>query len=167
MDLVAILVIALAILAGVGGIVGSFLPVIPGPPIGWLGLLVLYLWGSGTNMSGDSLSLAVLMIWMIVMIAVTIVDYLVPPLITKKMGGSKYAEKGSVIGMLLGIVFTPIGMVLGSFLGAFTAEYMVAKRPFTDAFKAAVGSFLGFILGTGLKAVTSVLILWQIIVYIK
>ena len=63
------------------------------------------------------------------------------------------------------MVFTPIGMIAGSFLGAFLAEMLWAKKDPMDSLKAAVGSFLGFMLGTGIKTIAACLIMWQIIVY--
>ena len=84
---------------------------------------------------------------------------------TKMTGGSKYAERGALIGLLAGIILTPIGMIAGSFLGAFIAEVQWGKKTSSEALLAALGSFLGFILGTGIKTIASVLILWQIIVY--
>ena len=157
----------IAIVAGIIGILGSILPGLPGVPISWLGLLTLYIWGNGTNSSGDPLSLTLLIVWAIVVVAVTVLDYIVPPIMTKKMGGSKYAEKGSIYGMIFGIIFTPIGMILGAFLGALLAELVVAKKKSEEALKAAVGSFLGFILGTGIKTITAVCIFWYIIVYLN
>lgn len=155
----------IAVIAGIIGVVGSILPGLPGPPIGWAGLLILYVWGNGVNGAGDPLSLTALVVWGLVVVAVAVVDYIVPPVLTKKMGGSKYAEKGSLYGMIFGIIFTPVGMILGAFLGALLAELVVAKKTEGEALKAAVGSFLGFILGTGIKTIAAVLLLWQIIVY--
>ena len=157
----------LAVIAGIFGIAGSILPGLPGLPVSWVGLLMLYVWGSGANGAGEPLSLTALIVWGVVVVAVTVLDYIVPPLITKKMGGSKYAESGSIYGMLFGIIFTPIGMILGAFLGALMAELVVAKRKTDEAFKAAVGTFLGFILGTGIKTIAAVLILWQIFIYCR
>lgn len=155
----------IAIMAGIIGIAGSILPGLPGPPVSWVGLLILYIWGNGVNGAGEPLSLAALIVWGVVVVAVTVIDYIVPPLLTKKMGGSRYAEKGSLYGMIFGIIFTPVGMILGSFLGALIAELAIAKKNLDEALNAAVGSFLGFILGTGIKTICAVLILWQIIVY--
>ena len=152
-------------MAGIIGIAGSILPGLPGPPVSWVGLLILYIWGNGVNGAGEPLSLAALIVWGVVVVAVTVIDYIVPPLLTKKMGGSRYAEKGSLYGMIFGIIFTPVGMILGSFLGALIAELAIAKKNLDEALNAAVGSFLGFILGTGIKTICAVLILWQIIVY--
>ena len=155
----------IAIMAGIIGIAGSILPGLPGPPVSWVGLLILYIWGNGVNGAGEPLSLVALIVWGVVVVAVTVIDYIVPPLLTKKMGGSRYAEKGSLYGMIFGIIFTPVGMILGSFLGALIAELAIAKKNLDEVLNAAVGSFLGFILGTGIKTICAVLILWQIIVY--
>jgi uncharacterized protein YqgC (DUF456 family) len=157
----------IAVVAGIIGIVGSIIPGLPGVPISWLGMLTLYIWGNGTNSAGDPLSLTLLIVWAVIVIAVTVLDYIVPPIITKKMGGSKYAEKGSIFGMLFGMIFTPIGMILGAFLGALLAELVVAKKKNDEALKAAIGSFLGFILGTGIKTIAAVCIFWYIIVYLN
>ena len=85
----------LALVAGIVGIVGSIVPGLPGPPISWVGHLLLYIWGSGVDGAGDPMSMTALVVWGIVMVVVTVVDYIVPPMLTKQMGGSKYAEKAS------------------------------------------------------------------------
>ena len=159
------LIIISAIAAGIIGIAGSILPGLPGPPFSWIGLLILYIWGSGTNADEIPMQLSTLVIWGVVVVIVSVIDYIVPMYLTKLTGGSKHAERGAMIGMLVGIFLTPIGMILGSFLGAFLGELLFAKKKEEEALKAAVGSFLGFITGTGIKTIASVLIMWQIIVY--
>ena len=161
-----ILIIILAVLAGIIGIVGSILPGLPGPPISWVGLLLLYIWGNGTNAAGLPMSTQTLIILGVVMVAVTIIDYIVPMYFTKMTGGSKYAERGAMIGLIAGIVLTPIGMIAGSFLGAFLAELLYAKKDPTSSLKAALGSFLGFLAGTGIKTIAAVIIMWEIIIYL-
>jgi uncharacterized protein YqgC (DUF456 family) len=128
-------------------------------------MLLLYVWGSGVNAAGNPMSLQTLIIWGVVVLIVSVVDYVVPMYFTKLTGGSKYAERGALIGLVAGIILTPIGMIAGSFLGAFIAEVQWGKKTSSEALLAALGSFLGFILGTGIKTIASVLILWQIIVY--
>lgn len=157
----------IAVLAGIIGVAGSILPGLPGLPLSWVGLLVLYIWGTGTNGAGEPLSLTALIIWGVAVLAATVLDYFLSPYLTKKMGGSKYAEGGALYGMIFGIIFTPVGMILGAFLGALLAELVVAKQKGGPAFKAAVGTFLGFILGTGIKTIISVCILWQIFVFLR
>ena len=153
------LIIVLAILAGIIGIAGSILPGLPGTPFSWIGLLLLYIWGP------QEMAMSTLLIWGVVVALVTVIDYLVPMWLTKATGGSKYAERGALIGLIAGIILTPVGMIMGSFLGAFIAELQWGKKEAGDALKAAVGSFIGFMLGTGLKTIVSVLILWRIIVF--
>ena len=158
-------ILILAILAGVIGLAGSILPGLPGTPVSWVGMLLLYIWGAGTNGAGDPMSLTTLIVWGVVVVIVSVIDYVVPMYFTKLTGGSKYAERGAMIGLVAGIILTPVGMILGSFLGAFLAEIYWGKKTGEEALKAAVGSFLGFITGTGIKTIAACLILWQIIVY--
>lgn len=153
------LIVVLAVLAGVIGIAGSILPALPGTSFSWIGLFLLYMWGP------EQVPVKVLIIWGIVVIAVSVVDYVVPMFFTKATGGSKYAERGAMIGLVAGIVLTPVGMILGSFLGAFLAEIYWGGKEKRAALKAALGSFFGFIAGTGIKTIASSLILWQIVVY--
>lgn len=152
-------IIILAILAGVIGIAGSILPGLPGTPVSWIGLLLLYIWGP------EEMALKTLIVWGVVVAIVSVIDYIVPMYFTKLTGGSKYAERGAIVGLIAGIILTPIGMILGSFLGAFLFEYYYTRRGAGQALKAAIGSFLGFITGTGLKTIVSVLILWKICVF--
>lgn len=150
-------IIVLAILAGIVGAVGSVLPGLPGTPVSWVGLLLLYLWGP------VDMPLRTLIVWGIVVVVVSVVDYIVPMYFTKLTGGSKYAERGALVGLVAGIILTPIGMILGSFLGAFLFEMYYARKDAGQALKVAFGSFLGFITGTGLKTIASVLIFIKII----
>ena len=159
------LIAVLAVLAGVIGIAGSILPGLPGTPFSWTGMLMLYIWGNGTNAAGDPMSLRTLIVWGVVVLVVSVIDYIVPMYLTRATGGSKYAERGAMIGLIAGIILTPVGMIAGSFLGAFIAELAWANKDAKAALKAALGSFLGFMVGTGIKAVVSVLIMWQILVY--
>ena len=161
------LIIILALLAGIIGVAGSILPGLPGTPFSWVGLLILYIWGSGVNAAGDPMSLSTLIAWGVVVVIVSVIDYIVPMYLTRVTGGSKYAERGALIGLIAGIFLTPIGMIAGSFLGAFIAELEFAKKDAASALKAAFGSFLGFMLGTGIKTIAACLIMWQILVYIK
>ncbi len=153
------LIVILAILAGIIGIAGSILPGLPGTPISWVGLLLLFLWGP------EEMQVKTLIVWGIVVAIVSVVDYIVPMYFTKVTGGSKYAERGAIIGLFAGIILTPIGMILGSFLGAFLFELYYTRQGTIQALKAAFGSFLGFITGTGLKTIVSVIILWKIFVF--
>lgn len=154
-----------AIVLGIVGIVGSIVPGIPGPPLGWLGLLILYAWGGGANSAGDPLSLTVLLVWLGIVIVVSVLDYVVPAYFTKVTGGTKYGAWGAIIGLFAGLIIPPVGMIVGSLLGAFLAEFMFAKKDFPDSVKSAFGAFIGFLFGTGLKLITSAVMLFYIVIY--
>ena len=155
-----IAIIILAILAGLTGIAGSIIPGLPGPPVSWVGLLLLFIWGP------DEMPLKTLVIWGVITAVVSVLDYVVPMYFTKVTGGSKYAERGAIAGLILGIIFTPIGMILGSFLGALLSEWYYTRQGFVQALKAAMGSFLGFLTGTGLKLIAAGIMMWKIIIYL-
>ena len=143
MDAVLIGLGALCIIAG---ILGAVLPVIPGPPLAYLGLWLLQ-WSSYAPFSGGFLAL-----WGLIAVLVTVLDYYVPIWGTRKFGGSDAGVRGSTIGLLLGVfVFPPWGIVLGPFIGAMVAEMLINVRDPGKAFKSGLGSLVGFLLGTGLK----------------
>lgn len=161
-----ILIGILAVLAGGLGILGSILPALPGPPLTWVGMLLLYFWG-GADGNGEPMSLTLLLVMLGVTIAVSIIDYVVPLYFTRITGGTKAAGRGAMAGLVFGLfVVPPVGMILGSFLGAFLAELYYARKRTSDALKSAFGAFLGFIAGTGLKLVTCCVMMYYIIVYL-
>ena len=154
----------IAILAGLIGIAGSIIPGIPGPPVGWVGMLVLYIWGG--NVFGKDMPTWLLILMFIVMAVVTVLDFIVPAKMTKVTGGGNAGSKGALIGMIAGMFLTPIGMLLGCFLGALIGEYVFAKKDVMPSLKAAIGSFIGVITGIGLKLVCTGITMWLIIVYL-
>jgi Uncharacterized protein conserved in bacteria len=158
--------VVLAVILGVVGIIGSILPGLPGPPLSWVGILLMYFFG-GTNGAGETMSPTILFVLLGVTILVTVMDYVIPAWSTKLSGGSKYASRGAVIGLLAGLVFPlPGGMIVTSLLGAFIAELLVAGKDAGASLKAALGAFLGFLSGTGIKIIASAVMLYYIIVFI-
>lgn len=154
-----------AIVLGIVGIVGSIVPGLPGPPLSWLGMLIIYAWGSGANASGEPLSLTLLLIWLGIVIVVSILDYIVPAYFTKLTGGTKYGAWGAIIGLFVGLIVPPVGMIVGSLLGAFAAEFVFARKDFPESVKSALGAFTGFLFGTGLKLITSAVMLFYLVIY--
>ena len=135
------------------GILGSFLPVLPGPPISWLGLLLLYL----TKAIPDDWWL--LGITLVIAIAVFVLDYIIPAVGTKKFGGSKAGMLGTIIGLLVALFFPvlgPFGIIIWPFVGALVGE-LSNKADQKTALKAAFGSFLGFLTGTFMKFVIAII----------
>ncbi len=160
-------IIILAIVAGIVGIAGSILPGLPGPPISWVGLLILYLWGSGTSAAGEPMTLTFLLVWLGITIAVTVIDYFVPAYFTKITGGSKAAGRGAMVGLIVGMFVPPVGIILGSLLGAFLAEFLISRKNGFESVKSSLGAFMGFLCGTGIKLIASGLMMYYIIVYMK
>ena len=147
----------IAVILGIVGLVGCILPVIPGPPLSWAGLLLVFLTGP------EGMTSQFLILWLVITIVVTILDYVAPSWITKKTGGSKAAARGTLVGLVLGLIFfPPWGMIVGSFLGALIAEVVVNGSEVADSVKPAFGSFLGFLLSTGLKLTASGVMLFYI-----
>lgn len=153
-----------AVVLGVIGIVGSVVPGLPGPPLGWTGLLLAYFAG-GTNAAGDTMSMAFLLLWFGIMVLVTVLDYVVPGMFTKLTGGSKYAGRGAILGLFAGMFIPPVGIILGSLIGAFLAEILFAGKDPVSSVSSAFGAFLGFLCGTGIKLISSGLMFYYIIVY--
>ncbi|MEI6865844.1 DUF456 domain-containing protein [Flavicella sp.] len=129
------------------GIIGAILPVLPGPPISWIGLLCLY----ATNAVPNDPKF----LWITLGIAllVTLLDYIIPIIGTKKFGGTKKGIWGSILGLMVGLFFGPIGIIIGPFIGALIGELIENPRNTKKALKAATGSFICFIFSTGLKLV--------------
>lgn len=134
------------------GIAGSFLPILPGPPLSWIGLLLLYLTKAVDN------NWVFLSITLVVALIVLALDYIIPAMGTKKFGGSKAGMFGTTIGLLVAIIFPvlgPIGIIVWPFVGALVGE-LINKTESKTAVKAAFGAFLGFLTGTLIKFIVAI-----------
>jgi len=138
------------------GLIGSFLPLLPGPPIAYAGMLLQQL------RSEKPFESQFLWIWAGIIVIVLILDYLVPIWGTKRYGGTKYGVWGCTLGFLLAFWMGPWGVVLGPFIGAFIGE-MIANQDSKKALRAAWGSFVGFLLGSLLKIIACFTILYYVI----
>ena len=133
------------------GIVGSFLPIIPGPLTSWLGIFILSITQS---VFIDKISLVVSFI---IAVGIFVLDYFVPVLGAKKFGGGRGSIIGSSVGLICGILFIgPFGIFLGPFFGAFIGELVVNSDNKKGALKAAIGSLIGFLSGVFLKFLISI-----------
>ena len=178
-----IVLVVLAFIFLLAGLIGSIVPAIPGPPLGYIGLLLLQ-WSK----YGD-FSLLFMVIWAVITIGITVLDNFLPALITKRFGGSRMAVIGSVLGLIIGMIFfAPIGLLIGPFFGALIGEMLNNQRRInrekandperkllpeevqeTDAaeagskvkaLKVAFGAFLAFIVGTGAKLIVGALMIY-------
>ena len=147
MDLLIIVLASLFILLG---IIGSFIPIIPGPLTSWSGLLIL------SFSSSITISPFFLVLSFIIALFIFIIDNIIPILGAKKFGGGKGSIIGSSIGLILGIIFLgPFGLLFGPFTGAFLGELYMNQDNKKGALKAAIGALLGFITGVSLKFMIS------------
>lgn len=141
------IIIIAGVLLLILGLLGSVLPVLPGPILGYAALLILMLLPEPVFTS------QFLIIWAVVTILVTLLDYVVPVYGTKRLGGSKSGVNGSVIGVVIGFIFLgPLGLIIGPFLGAYIGELIAGKQS-RVALRSAVGSFIGFLAGTFIKVI--------------
>jgi len=159
MDWIWILVGVVLVLVG---IIGAIVPGIPGPIISFVALLLLQL------KEAAPFSEEFLIIMGLIAAGVTFLDYVVPIWGTKKFGGTKMGVRGSIVGLLVGIFVLPIlgiiigpfgllGIILGPFVGAYIGEKMGGQDS-KLAMRSAVGSFIGFITGTFMKLVYSIIV---------
>lgn len=155
-----ILLIVLGIVFMLVGIAGCVLPILPGPPISFLGLLFLH-FTARTDIPEDTL-------WTLglITVAVTVLDYIVPIYGTKRFGGTKKGVWGSTIGLIIGMFFfPPFGIIIGPLVGAFVGE-MSAGQDTNKAMRSALGSFLGFLTGTLLKFIACFVMAYYFIIYL-
>lgn len=155
MDIFLLIVAALFMLLG---IIGSFLPILPGPLTSWLGLLIFHL----TDVV--PMNWTFLIITLVIALTIWLLDYIIPAMGTKKFGGSRAGMIGTTIGLIVGLIAPiPGGIIIGPFLGAFIGE-MTNKSDSKTALKAAFGSFLGFLTSTFIKFIIAVIYLGLFIV---
>ena len=150
----------LAVLFGVVGCVGCIVPVLPGVMLAYAGYLSLYF------CSYSTISLAWLVVFGVLTLAVSLLDYLLPSYMTRKFGGTKAGERGAMAGVIAGMFFGPIGIIVALFVGAVVAELIYDSSDKERAFKSGFGSFLSFFVGTGIKLALSMWMTIRIVVEI-
>jgi uncharacterized protein YqgC (DUF456 family) len=153
MDVVLLIV---GVLLMIAGITGCILPFLPGPPLSFLALLIQQLQTTPPYTS------KFLWIWAGITVAVTLLDYVIPVYGTRKYGGSRYGVWGCIIGLVFGLWFGPLGIIAGPFVGAFIGE-LIANNNTDHALRAAMGSFIGFMVGTLLKMVACFVMVYYFI----
>ncbi|HJZ40790.1 MAG TPA: DUF456 domain-containing protein [Bacteroidales bacterium] len=153
------LLVVLGTLSILIGVIGSIVPGLPGPPLSYLGLLLLH-WTRFADFSFNMLA-----IWAMIVLVVSVLDYVVPIWGTRKFGGTRAGVRGSTIGLIIGVILLPmLGIVLGPFglfgilggpfIGAWIGEKYAGQNQ-DKAFRAAIGSFMGFLAGTFMKLAVS------------
>jgi uncharacterized protein YqgC (DUF456 family) len=146
-----IFLLIIALLFMLLGILGSFLPVLPGPLTSWIGLLILHL------TDAIPMNWPFLITTLIIATLIWLIDYIIPAIGTKKFGGSKAGVIGTIAGLLVAIFFPILGflgIIIWPFVGALVGE-LLNNADSNSALKAAFGSLIGFLTGTFLKFVVA------------
>ncbi len=151
---IALLIIAFLLM--LIGIIGCIVPGLPGTPIAYVGL-----WIAQATEKID-FSWQFMLIWGIVVVVISILDYIVPAWGTKHYGGTRLGVCGSTIGVFVGLFFGAVGVILGPLVGAILGELMAGKQ-LNEAIKAGWGSFIGILLGTVLKLIACGLMMVDLI----
>ena len=143
LDPTLINIIALALLFI--GLLGTFLPVLPGLLLSICGVLI-FKFGTENDMP-------MIYVWIFVLLTIvsTVINYVIPAKTNKKYGGTRYGSIGSFVGTLLGLFFIPIpfGFLIGMLLGVFVGELLHDVKKTKKALNSMKGAFIGFIYGTG------------------
>jgi uncharacterized protein YqgC (DUF456 family) len=148
------LLFILAALCAIAGLAGCILPALPGPPIAYVGMLLMQ-WAI------KPYSTTLLIVTAVITIAVLIFDFYLPILTAKKYGATKQGIRGSIIGMVLGIFLTPIGMIAGLIIGAVVGD-IIAGRTITQSTRSATGTVVGTLITIGVKLAWTVILCWYI-----
>jgi uncharacterized protein YqgC (DUF456 family) len=128
------------------GLAGSILPILPGPPLSFIGLFLLAL----LKHFSPPLTPTLVIILAIVTIIVIVMDYIIPLMGAKRYGASKWGVWGSVLGMVIGIFWSPFAMLVGAFIGAVVVEWLVGKKK-GEALRAGWGVVMGTLFATILR----------------
>lgn len=151
-----IIIAIFSLLLIIGGIAGCFLPILPGVPLAYVGLLLLHFAGIA------DFSVTQLLVWLLLLVVLQVLDYISPMLGSKYSGGTEYGNRGCIAGTVLGLFFMPWGIVLGPFIGAVVGE-LLGENDMQHAIRAGFGSFLGFVVSVLLKVILCV---YFLVVYI-
>ncbi len=142
------LLIVLAGLLLITGMLGSILPLLPGIPLSYAGILLLHFTDK------VQFSTNFLVFWAVIVFVVQILDYILPLIATRKFGSSRKALIGSTIGLFAGFFIGPWGIITGPLLGTLIAEYIITGNGIR-ALKATFGSFIGVMAGTISKLIVA------------
>lgn len=153
-----ILITICAILCGIIGVLGAVLPVLPGPALSFVGMVLAYFNG------GDTITERMLWIWGIITIVVSILDYILPGYFSKIFGGTKAGITGATIGVFAGLFMGPLGIILGPFVGAVIGELLHEKKNLDKAITVGFGSLLSFLVGSGVKLILAGFMLYYIVI---
>ena len=158
----SILIIIIAFLLLFFGILGAFLPVIPGPTLSFFGVLLISYLTDFTHITFDNLIYLAVIAFLI-----TFLDYWLQILSVKIFGGGKHSLIGVIVGLLLGLfIFPPFGVFLGPFFGAYLGALYETDFNFLSSLKIAFGAIVGFVSGIIMKISYSIYAFWIALSYL-
>lgn len=144
------------------GLVGTFLPVLPGLVLSFAGLL-LYKYGAGADLN-------MVWIWLfgILTLISAVLNYTIPAKTNRKYGGTRWGSIGSVVGTIAGIFLIPVpfGFLIGMFAGVFLGELLHDFSDKKKAFNSVKGAFIGFLYGTGFNFVVGLAMFLVVVIHI-
>lgn len=157
-----IAIIILAVLLTLAGLAGCIIPVLPGAPLNFAAILILFF----LNNEKAEISAAALVIWGLLTAATLVIDYVLPLERAKAMGASRWGMWGAGIGMLIGFIILNFpGMLVGMFLGAVAGEIFYGAKLY-PAVKSGWGTFLGTLLAAlvklGIAGLMTVYFFWKL-----
>lgn len=156
-----ILIIVISIILLFLGVIGSVLPIVPGPPLSFLALLFLHFF------TPFQLNEDVLIYFGVAAAVITFLDYWLQIYSVKVFGGGRASTLGVIAGIIFGIfLFPPFGVIIGPFIGAYIGAAIESDFDLIKSFKIAFGSLIGFLGGTILKFVYSLYAIWQYVNYL-
>ena len=156
MDIVLLIVAWIAVLMGMGGI---FLPMMPGVPLIWMGILIIG-WMTGF----EALSGAVVAATGVIMILSQGVDYVAGTIGAKALGATPMGTMGAFIGVIVGLLtLGALGVIIGPFIGALLAELMAGRTEW-QAIRSGMGTFIGFLGGTFVQMLVGIVLFGYFII---
>lgn len=142
--------------AGIIGLIGVIVPVLPGTILSYAGLVCLYFTPTTT------ITMTELIIWGVISVIVVVLDYILPGYFSKVFGGTKSGITGATVGTFVGIFFGLPGIILGPFVGAVFGEMIGGKISFGEALTVGFGSMLSFLVGSGIKLIVGAFLMYYI-----
>jgi len=132
----------LALVLVLAGLAGSVLPALPGVPLVYAGLIV----GAWAD-DFERVRWSTLVVLGLLTIASFAIDFAATALGAKRVGATRLAIVGAMIGTLAGVFLGIPGLILGPFVGAVIGE-MISHGGVQQAARAGVATWLGLVFGT-------------------
>lgn len=146
-----IFLLSLGAFAGAIGVIGSIVPILPGPLLTYSTLFILYYIGGE-----DLIPVSRLIYTGIAALTLVAFSSFIPIATTKLTGSSMSGVYGSIVGAIVGLImFPPLGMFIGATLGAVIGEYY-SFGDIKRSVNAGIGATIGAIFVMLIQAIFSI-----------